>query len=69
MPHTRKPSAIQNVAWDTGLIAVKDSIDFINFEAFRTHLVNNLRQNSDEVRKRYASLILLRLFPKKVYKN
>jgi len=65
MPRTIKPSTLQSVAWETGLAAVKESIDFPDFDSFRTHLFDNMRQNSDEVRKRYGSLILLRLFPEK----
>jgi hypothetical protein len=65
MPLKTKPSTLQSVAWETGLAAIKESIEFPSFEAFRTHLFENMRQNSDEVRKRYASLILLRLFPEK----
>ena len=60
-----KPSSIQSVAWETGLKAVKESIIFSSFDAFRSHLTQNMRQNSEEVRKRYSSLILLRLFPEK----
>src|SRR5450759_486773 len=65
MPSSAKISSLQSVAWETGLTAVKESIEFPTFEAFRTHLFDNMRQNSDEVRKRYASLIFLRLFPEK----
>lgn len=65
MPNSTKPSTLQSVAWETGLAAVKESVEFPTFEAFRTHLFDNMRQNSDEVRKRYGSLILLRLFPEK----
>jgi hypothetical protein len=65
MPLISKPSSIQSIAWETGLEAVKASVGFPDFDAFRTHLNNNLRQNSDEVRKRYSSLILNRLFPEK----
>lgn len=60
-----KPSSIQSIAWETGLEAVKESVGFSSFEAFRIHLNANMRQNSDEVRKRYSSLILNRLFPEK----
>jgi len=56
---------LQSVAWETGLDAVKESINFSTFESFRTYLFENMRQNSDEVRKRYGTLILLRLFPEK----
>lgn len=65
MSRTEKPSTLQSVAWETGLAAVKESIEFTTFEAFRSHLFDNMRQNSEEVRKRYGSLILLRLFPEK----
>lgn len=59
------PATLQSVAWQTGLDAVKASTEFTNFKAFRSHLFSNIRQNSEEVRKRYGSLILLRLFPEK----
>lgn len=65
MPSLSKPPTLQSVAWETGLEAIKESINFPDFDAFRTYLFENLRQNSDEVRKRYSSLILLRLFPEK----
>lgn len=65
MPNIAKPSTLQSVAWDTGLTAVKESINFPDFNSFRTHLFDTMHQNSDEVRKRYISLILLRLFPEK----
>lgn len=65
MSRTEKPSTLQSVAWETGLLAVKESVGYATFESFRTHLFDNMRQNSDEVRKRYGSLILLRLFPEK----
>lgn len=65
MPNSSKPSTIQSVAWEIGLQAVIDSVEFPDFNAFREHLFENIRKNSDEVKKRYASLILLRLFPEK----
>jgi hypothetical protein len=65
MPVTLKSSTLQSVAWKTGLEAVKQSIELSSFEAFRMHLLEKMRQNSEEVRRRYASLILLRLFPEK----
>jgi hypothetical protein len=65
MSNLIKPSSIQNLAWETGLAAVKESVDFPTFDAFRVHLVENTRQNSDEVRRRYSTTILLRLFPEK----
>ena len=57
------PSAIQSVAWETGLQAVKDSANFDSFEAFAQHLRDGIRQNSEGTRQRYASLIIKRLFP------
>lgn len=65
MPAPSKPSSIQSVAWETGLTAVRESIEFTDFEAFRLHLLQNMRQNSEGVRRRYTSLILLRLFPER----
>ncbi len=65
MSSIKKPSTLQSVAWDTGLAAVKESIEFTTFDAFRSHLFDNMRQNSEGVRKRYGNLILLRLFPEK----
>jgi hypothetical protein len=65
MASINKPSTLQSVAWETGLKAIKESVEFPDFESFRLHLTANMRQNSEEVRKRYASLILLRLFPEK----
>ena len=65
MPVPAKPSSIQSVAWETGLAAVRESIDFTDFEQFRLHIFQNMRQNSEGVRKRYTNLILLRLFPER----
>ena len=65
MPNLSKPSTLQSVAWETGLAAVKESIEFPTYDAFRSHLFDNMRQNSEEVRKRYGNLILLRLFSEK----
>jgi hypothetical protein len=65
MPASAKPSSIQSVAWETGLVAIRESIEFTDFESFRLHLFQNMRQNSEGVRKRYTSLILLRLFPER----
>lgn len=65
MPTSTKPSSIQSVAWETGLAAVRESIEFTDYESFRLHLFQNMRQNSEGVRKRYTSLILLRLFPER----
>jgi hypothetical protein len=57
------PSAIQSVAWETGLQAVKDSANFQSFDAFAQHLRDGIRQNSELTRQRYANLIIKRLFP------
>ena len=65
MPNSSKPPTIQGIAWKPGLQAVKDSIEFLSFEEFRKHLQHNTRQNSEETRKKYASLIISRLFPEK----
>lgn len=56
-------SAIQSVAWETGLQAVKDSADFDSFDAFVRHLQDGIRQNSEATRRRYTNLIVKRLFP------
>jgi hypothetical protein len=65
MSPSTKPSSIQSVAWETGLAAVRESIEFTDFESFRLHLFQNMRQNSEGVRKRYTNLIMLRLFPER----
>ncbi len=54
---------IQSVAWETGLQAVKDSINFPTFEEFNQHLQDGIPQNSATVRRRYGNLIVKRLFP------
>lgn len=58
-------SAIQSVAWDTGLQAIRDSANFTSFEAFYEHLRDGMRQNSAAVRQRYTGLIIRRLFPER----
>ncbi len=63
MPNSSKPPTIQGIAWEPGLQAIKDSIAFSSFEGFRSHLQQNSRQNSEETRKKYANLIISRLFP------
>jgi hypothetical protein len=69
MPEPTKPSSIQSVAWETGLEAVRESVKFSDFEEFRVHLFQTMRQNSEGVRNRYTNLILLRLFPEKNLKG
>ncbi len=59
------PSTIQSVAWETGLNAVKESVNFRTFEEFVRHLQDGIPQNSTEVRHRYANLIIKRLFPER----
>ncbi len=59
------PASIQGIAWKPGLQAIKDSAMFSSFEEFKEHLQHNTRQNSEETRKKYASLIISRLFPEK----
>ena len=62
MNSIEKPSAIQCLAWKTGLEAIRSSINFDNFEDFRFDLYKRMPQNSEGVRIRYANLIFLRLF-------
>ena len=59
------PATIQGIAWEPGLQAIKDSAMYSSFEEFKEHLQHNTRQNSEETRKKYASLIISRLFPEK----
>ncbi len=54
---------IQNVAWETGLQAVKASANFDSFDAFAKHLRETIPQNSVATRVKYAGLIARRLFP------
>jgi len=65
MPTLSTPPTIQGIAWKPGLQAIKDSAMFSSFDEFREHLQHNTRQNSEETRKKYASLIISRLFPEK----
>jgi len=65
MSTSSKPPSIQSIAWKPGLQAIKDSDMFLSFSEFREYLLHNARQNSEETRKRYASIIISRLFPEK----
>jgi hypothetical protein len=65
MLNLTKPPSIQGIAWKPGLQAIKDSAMFSTFDDFKAHLQNSTRQNSAETRKKYASLIISRLFPEK----
>jgi hypothetical protein len=63
MPNINKPSTIQGIAWVPGLKAIKESINFPSYEVLRENLLQNAPQNSIETRKKYTSLITMRLFP------
>jgi hypothetical protein len=56
-------STLQDFPLDAGIQAVKDSLEFTDFDAFYEHLVDSLPQNSPVTRRRYASLVVRWLFP------
>ena len=58
-----QPSTLQSFPLEAGIQAIKDSVNFTDFEAFYRHLLESLPQNSPETRKRYASLVVRWLFP------
>jgi hypothetical protein len=58
-----QPSTLQSFPLEAGIQAVKDSVNFTDFETFYGHLLESLPQNSPETRKRYASLVVRWLFP------
>ena len=58
-----QPSTLQSFPLEAGIQAIKDSVNFTDFEAFYSHLLESLPQNSPETRKRYASLVVRWLFP------
>jgi hypothetical protein len=58
-----QPSTLQSFPLEAGIQAIKDSVNFTDFEAFYSHLLENLPQNSPGTRKRYASLVVRWLFP------
>lgn len=58
-----QPSTLQSFPLEAGIQAIKDSVNFTDFEAFYNHLLENLPQNSPETRKRYTSLVVRWLFP------
>jgi hypothetical protein len=65
MSSSIKPSSIQGIAWMPGLQAIKESGNCSSFEELRGHLLQNAPQNSEETRKKYDSLIIMRLFPER----
>jgi len=60
-----QPSTLQSFPLEAGIQAIKDSVNFTDFEAFYRHLLDNLPQNSPGTRKRYASLVVRWLFPER----
>ncbi len=60
-----QPSTLQSFPLEAGIQAIKDSVNFTDFEAFYRHLLESLPQNSPETRKRYASLVVRWLFPER----
>ena len=58
-----QPSTLQSFPLEAGIQAIKDSVNFTDFEAFYRHLLESLPQNSPGTRKRYASLVVRWLFP------
>ena len=53
----------QDLLFDEGLWAVKESIRFERIEQLQHHLEANLPQNSEATRQRYAQSILKWFFP------
>ena len=60
-----QPSTLQSFPLEAGIQAIKDSVNFTDFEAFYSHLLESLPQNSPGTRKRYASLVVRWLFPER----
>jgi hypothetical protein len=60
-----RPSTLQSFPLEAGIQAIKDSVNFTDFETFYGHLLANLPQNSPGTRRRYASLIVRWLFPER----
>jgi hypothetical protein len=58
-----RPSTLQDFPYAAGLQAIKESLDFTDFNAFYRHLVESLPQNSPQTRRRYASLVVRWFFP------
>lgn len=62
---SEKPSTLQDFPYAAGIQAIKDSLDFRDFEAFYQHVLHSLPQNSPETRRRYASLVIRWFFPER----
>lgn len=60
-----QPSTLQDFPLEAGVQAIKDSVNFTDFEAFYRYLLDSLPQNSPETRRRYASLVVRWLFPER----
>jgi hypothetical protein len=58
-----QPSTLQDFPLAAAIQAVKDSLQFTDFDAFYRHMEDNLPQNSPETRRRYASLVTRWFFP------
>lgn len=58
-------STLQDFPIEAGIQAVKDSLNFTDFEEFYRYLLENLPQNSPATRHRYASLVVRWLFPER----
>ena len=48
-----QPSTLQSFPLEAGIQAIKDSVNFTDFETFYSHLLESLPQNSPGTRKRY----------------
>ncbi len=60
---TDRPSTLQDFPYEAGIEAIKDSLDFSDFDTFYQHVLHSLPQNSPETRRRYASLVTRWFFP------
>lgn len=62
---TDRLSTLQDFPIAAGIQAIKDSLDFDDFDVFYRHLVEDLPQNSPQTRLRYASLVVRWFFPER----
>lgn len=62
---TDKPSTLQSFPYEAGIQAIKDSLDFSDFDVFYQHVLHSIPQNSPETRRRYASLVTRWFFPER----
>lgn len=60
-----KPSTLQDFPYEAGIQAIKDSLDFRDFDDFYQYVLHSLPQNSPETRRRYASLLTRWFFPER----